>query len=199
VTPPAELPVAVLDSSVLVPVWSRLILQRLAGRAIPPYAPVWSEWIIAETWRTLALLWVTRRRPQASLDGPGLTRQANQMLRYLLPVMRFVSLRDYAGLEPWHELTDPDDAPVWQTAVLAKANYVVSHNTRHFPPLRHGRHAAEGDARRADDPALRLDRKGRADGGAGTPERRWRLASGSRIPDRRFPGRRKQPRGEEAA
>ncbi len=66
------------------------------------------------------------------------------MLRYLLPVMRFVSLRDYAGLEPWHELTDPDDAPVWQTAVLAKANYVVSHNTRHFPPLRHGRHAYGG-------------------------------------------------------
>ena len=50
----AVTPIAVLDSSVLVPRWSRIILQLLAAGADAAYTPVWSEWIIAETWRVLA-------------------------------------------------------------------------------------------------------------------------------------------------
>ena len=50
---PAAPPVAVLDTSVLVPAWSRVTLQLLASGAAPRYQPVWSEWIIAETWRVL--------------------------------------------------------------------------------------------------------------------------------------------------
>lgn len=66
------------------------------------------------------------------------------MLDRLLPVMRFVSLRGYAGPPPWPGLTDPDDAPIWQTAVLADAQYVVSQNVRDFPPLVRGRHIYRG-------------------------------------------------------
>jgi hypothetical protein len=66
------------------------------------------------------------------------------MLRRLLLVMRLVSLRDYAGPGPWPDLTDPNDVPVWQTAVLAGAQYVVSHNLGDFPPLVQGRHSYSG-------------------------------------------------------
>jgi hypothetical protein len=59
-------------------------------------------------------------------------------------VMHLVSLRDYAGPPPWPELSDPDDEPIWQTAVIAQAQYVVSHNIRHFPPLVQGRHVYMG-------------------------------------------------------
>jgi hypothetical protein len=55
-----DVPVAVTDSSVLVPVWSRYVLQRLAAGPAPPYRPVWSEWIIAETWRVLTEQWFER-------------------------------------------------------------------------------------------------------------------------------------------
>lgn len=136
----AERPVAVLDSSVLVPRWSRFVLQRIAARADAPFVPAWSEWIIAETWRTLAWRWLNRTGHADEFEALTLTRAANEMLRYLLPVMRFVSLRDYAGPEPWPELSDADDVPIWQTAVLAGAQYVVSHNVGDFPPLVDGRH-----------------------------------------------------------
>ena len=81
-------PIAVLDSSVLVPRWSRLVLQRLAQRPDEPYVPVWSEWIIAETWRVLAWQWIVRAGETDQEQWRLLTRAANEMLRYLLPVLR---------------------------------------------------------------------------------------------------------------
>ena len=66
------------------------------------------------------------------------------MLRYLLPVMRLVSLREYVGPGPWPELTDADDVPIWQTAIVAGAQYVVSHNVADFPPLVEGRYIYHG-------------------------------------------------------
>lgn len=48
-------PRAVLDSSVLVPAWSRLLLSTLAAARPVLYTPVWCEWVIAETWRVLAV------------------------------------------------------------------------------------------------------------------------------------------------
>ena len=35
-------------------------------------------------------------------------------------------------------------APIWQTAVIAHAQYVVSHNLADFPPLVQGRHVYSG-------------------------------------------------------
>jgi hypothetical protein len=134
----------VLDSSVLVPHWSRLVLQRLAARPTPPFIAVWSEWIIAETWRTLAWRWLNRATDPDELEWGSLTRAANEMLRYLLPVMQLVSLRQYTGPGAWPELTDAEDVPIWQTAIVAGAQYVVSHNVADFPPLVQGRHVYLG-------------------------------------------------------
>ena len=66
------------------------------------------------------------------------------MLRHLLEVMRLHTVRAAVGLDPWPSLTDRDDEPVWRTAVVAGARYVVSNNTRHFPPLAAGRPAHGG-------------------------------------------------------
>lgn len=137
-------PKAVLDSSVLVTRWSRVALQRLAEYPGVPYVPVWSEWIIAETWRVLAWRWLVRAGRTGTAEWNALTRSANEMMRYLLPVMTFVSLRDYAGPEPWEELRDLDDVPIWETAAAAGARYVVSHNLTDFPPLVDGLHLHEG-------------------------------------------------------
>src|SRR5262249_27809636 len=73
-------PVAVLDSSVLVPLWSRLVLQRLAAPPRPRYEPVWSEWVIAEVWRVLTWRWLIDRGPA---DEAALARAANRMMRRL--------------------------------------------------------------------------------------------------------------------
>jgi len=48
-------PRAVLDSSVLVPAWSRILLSTLAATRPVSYTPVWCEWIIAETRRVLTM------------------------------------------------------------------------------------------------------------------------------------------------
>jgi hypothetical protein len=141
---PSSPPNAVLDSSALVPRWSRLVLQRLAARVDPPFVPVWSEWIIAETWRTLAWRWLNRTVHPDEFEWNTLTRAANEMLRYLLPVMRLVSLREYVGPGPWSGLTDADDVPIWHTAIVAGAKYVVSHNVADFPPLVQNRHIYRG-------------------------------------------------------
>lgn len=126
------------------PFWSRVVLQRLAVDTPQRFQPIWSEWIIAETWRVLA--W------QALSHGDGPTearwrlvsRSANRMLEYLLPVMRMASLHGYRGPGPWPGLADPNDIPVWDTAMAAGAHYVVSHNTSDFPPVTDGRHVWHG-------------------------------------------------------
>jgi hypothetical protein len=141
---PPVTPVAVLDSSVLVPAWSRFVLQRLAAQPGRRYSPVWSEWIIAETWRVLAWRRLADAGRADAETWRELTRSANRMLRQFLQVMTLVSLRGYIGPEPWPDLRDEDDAPIWQTAVVAGAQYVVSHNLADFPPLAQGRHVYGG-------------------------------------------------------
>jgi len=46
--------------------------------------------------------------------------------------------------EGWPNLSDENDAPIWASATLMRANYVVSNNIRHFPPKDNGRHVYEG-------------------------------------------------------
>jgi predicted nucleic acid-binding protein len=124
------LPIAVLDASVLVPAWSRKALQYLADGPTRRYQPVWSEWIVAETWYVL-----TERALERSLKRSEVSQQAKAMLRHLIPVMHHVSLREAEPFIAQSPLSDPDDAPIWATAVLADAKYVVSHNTHDFPSL----------------------------------------------------------------
>ncbi|MBA2450225.1 MAG: PIN domain-containing protein, partial [Chloroflexi bacterium] len=133
-----------LESSVLVPEWSRFVLQRLAAPGRRRFAPVWSEWIVAETWRVLTWRWLAQAGRVDQAEWRALTRGANTMLRYLVPAMTLVSIRDFTGPAPWPELKDPDDAPIWESAIIAGAQYVVSHNTGDFPPLVEGRHLYRG-------------------------------------------------------
>ena len=53
-------------------------------------------------------------------------------------------VRTLVALRAWPELSDEDDRPIWQTAVVAGAQYVVSQNVRHFPPLAQGHHIHGG-------------------------------------------------------
>jgi len=79
-----------------------------------------------------------------TFDWQQLANTANEMMNYLLPVMRHASLHRYSGPEPWPSMHDANDIPIWDTATAAGAAYVVSHNTRDFPPLVNGRHAWHG-------------------------------------------------------
>jgi len=100
---------------------------------------------VAETWRILTFRWLTSGSGDlADPDDTRLRQTAMAMMRHLLQVMELVTVRGYAGPPPWPELTDVDDEPVWQTATVGRAHYVVSHNTRHFPPLVNGRHEHGG-------------------------------------------------------
>src|SRR4051794_35131033 len=81
------LPRAVLDTSVLVPRWSRLVLMRLAADPYRLYQPVWSEWIATETWRVLTTILI-----RGGLEDETNSRRANAMFDYFLPVMDFASV-----------------------------------------------------------------------------------------------------------
>lgn len=119
--------------------WSRLLLSRLAAWGL--FRPVWSEGIIAETWRVL-----TWKSLSEGLSYADVQVQANRMLNYLVDVMEFVSLRmEGERPAPWPELRDRQDDHIWWTAVRARdtlgASFVISHNLKDFPPAVVGPHA----------------------------------------------------------
>jgi hypothetical protein len=126
-------PRAVLDSSVLVPAWSRLLLSTLAATRPVLYSPIWCEWIIAETWRVLTVQRLRRLPSLSAADERQLSASANAMLTALLQVMTFVTV--VPPFDPaWAEATDAGDLPIWSAAVRAGAQFVISHNLRDFPP-----------------------------------------------------------------
>jgi hypothetical protein len=123
---------AVLDASVLVARWSRLALSAAAVPSDRRFQPIWSEWIIAETWRVLAVRWL-RQSPAHLHDDAALTRAANAMLLALLPTMEVISVAPPFEAA-WPELRDHYDRPVWAAALRAGASFVISHNLIDFPP-----------------------------------------------------------------
>lgn len=86
--------------------------------------------LIAETWYILTL-----RAARAAIHPRVITQQSRAMLHQLLAVMEAVSIARGLGSSPPSPLHDHNDEAVWFTAVVANAHYVISHNTRHFPPL----------------------------------------------------------------
>ena len=123
-------PIAVLDASVLVPHWSRVALRALALERPPRFTPIWSTAIVAETWRTLTL-----RAERAGQTGAAVGRAAHALWYLLDPVFQVAEAsRPPAGAPP-SPLRDPDDAHLWHAALNAGARYIVSHNTRDFPPV----------------------------------------------------------------
>lgn len=123
------LPRAVLDASVLVPRWSRGALRHLALLDPPPCRLVWSTAIVGEIWRALT----TQRLRRG--DPPGtIAAQSHAMWQWLDPVMEVVPAAAPLLGAPPSPMRDPRDEHLWNAALNAEAAYVVSHNTRHFPP-----------------------------------------------------------------
>jgi hypothetical protein len=122
-------PIAVLDASVLVPYWSRIVLQRLAASEPPRFDAVWSTAIVGETWRVL-----TEQRLHGGDSPSTISRDAHRMWSWLDPVLRVVECSRCPPGTPPSPLSDPNDTHLWYAAINAGAGYVVSHNTRDFPP-----------------------------------------------------------------
>jgi hypothetical protein len=125
-----EPPIAVLDASVLVPRWSRLVLQHLAAARPPRYTAVWSTAIVAETWRIL-----TEQRLRAGDAPAAISRDAHRMHARLDPVMTIVECWRRPADAPLSPLPDRHDEHLWNAALNAGARYIVSHNVRDFPPV----------------------------------------------------------------
>jgi hypothetical protein len=144
----AASPRAVVDTSSLVPPMLRRELQQAAQLGL--FTAIWSPWIIAELNRVLVWRWVKDPppgRPRDDLSDANERRggeMANRMMEWLLPSFELVApLPPYPP--PWEELSDRWDHPIWAAAVSGGAQYVISEDTRHFPPRQaDGRHVHQG-------------------------------------------------------
>ena len=126
---PSAPPVAVLDTSVLYPAWSRLLLQRLAAGQPPAFRGIWSREIIRELWQT-----VSDRSSARGLAPETVQNRVRGMLYPLQQVLVLVESAGHPPAAPPSPLRDPDDTHLWNAALHAQAAYIVSHNTRDFPP-----------------------------------------------------------------
>jgi hypothetical protein len=123
---------AVVDASVLVERWSRLALSLTARHQPDRLHLIWTEWVIGEAWRVLAVRWVERRGLGAASQR-ALSDSANAMMLALLTTVELVPVAP-PFVAAWSGLGDANDNPVWTAAVRARAGFVVSHNVHHFPP-----------------------------------------------------------------
>lgn len=125
----SPLSIAVLDASVLVPEWSRKLLQRLAAEEPPRFIGVWSSAIIAETWRILTI-----QRINAGSSASAIRKDAFTMWSNLDPIFSIAEASRRPPDAPPSPIRDRRDEHLWNAALNAGAQYVVSHNTRDFPP-----------------------------------------------------------------
>jgi hypothetical protein len=128
---------AVVDTSALVPSGLRRQLQQAGEAGL--FVPIWSPWIIAELNRVLVWRWIKdppshRFANDLSTANERLCSQmARQMMDYLLSTFEVVNpVPPYPPA--WTGLSDIGDHPIWAAAVVGQARYVVSENTRDYPP-----------------------------------------------------------------
>ncbi len=139
---------AVVDTSSLFPNVLRRRLQEQA--ALGRFIPIWSPWIIAELNRVLVWRWIKAPPPSRPVNDLSAANEhrcgesAKRMMEIMLPVFEVITpLPPYPPA--WETLTDRWDEPIWAAAVLGSAHYVVSENTRHYPPSQaDGRHIYQG-------------------------------------------------------
>lgn len=132
----------VLDASALL---SGRQPYLLAGVDLRYYVGIWSSWIVSEVTRKRTE-WIAERSIRAGDSRLEMRRhlresreRVNALLRRFSGVLQSV---DYSA-SPRVDLSwlrDPDDWPVMQTALAAKADILVTDNASDFPlgELRHG-------------------------------------------------------------
>jgi predicted nucleic acid-binding protein len=130
-------PRAVCDTSVLVPPALRRHLQNEA--VADHFVPLWSPWIIGELYRVLAWRWA-KKHGTSNAAHKACSQAADTMMAILLADWVLVDIKP-PWSPAWPALEDPNDIPIWATAVAGHAQYVVSENTSDFPPADvQGRH-----------------------------------------------------------
>lgn len=113
---------AVLDACVLVPAALRDLLLRLAEEPAM-YRPFWSEQILTEMTRTLR----TKLRRTAAEAAHLRQEMCSAFPEAMVPVPAEL-------LRAVECIPDADDRHVLAAAIMARANTIVTQNTRHFPP-----------------------------------------------------------------
>jgi hypothetical protein len=132
----------VIDTSALVPSNPRRSLQQAArGRS---FIAIWSPWIIGELYRVLTWQWLKRNPDFSTANETACSRSAKAMMALLIATFEIV-----APVPPyppaWDTLADIDGLPIYAAARLSGAQYVVSENTRDYPPPdAGGRHSYDG-------------------------------------------------------
>ena len=98
------------------------------------FTAIWSPWTIAELNRVLVWRWIKHPSPgrQANDLSDANERRcaeaAKVMMQWLLPTFELVNpLPPYPPA--WEQLADVWDHPVWATAKIGGAQYVVSENS----------------------------------------------------------------------
>jgi hypothetical protein len=128
----------VIDTSVFRQSVDRVALVKLAQDGV--FTAVWSDWIVGETWRLLTWQRVgeaLERTPARRLDTAlwrDISRSANSMMRICAPVFELIRYIDGIDIGAWPGLEE-NDQPIFATAIAGRATFVVSVNTRDFPPL----------------------------------------------------------------
>jgi len=132
---------AVVDTSSLFLPRLRAMLQQAAQ--LGAFTAIWSPWIIAELNRVLTWDWI-RRHGTTVASERRCSEAANRMMGLLLPCFEVVTPAPPYPLA-WEQLTDVWDHPIWAAVKEGHAQYVVSENARHYPPVGpDGRHNYEG-------------------------------------------------------
>ncbi len=124
------LPRAVLDTNVLYSHTRRITLVGLVrlGR----FEAIWSSWIVAGLNRVLTWRWAERYGIDAMAQRAASVSAKERMI-YLPTAFELVD-PPLPHPIPWPELTDASDIPIYGTAIVAGAQYVVTDNLRHSPP-----------------------------------------------------------------
>lgn len=146
---------AVLDTSALYAPRNRKALHINA--ALGNFVGHWSPWIIMELTRTLTWNW-TVRHGNTAVQRRACSASCDRMFQILLPTFALVHpLPPYPPA--WPQLTDQWDTPIWAAAKESGAAFIVSENTRDFPPCdADRRHRWEGIEYLRVEPFLRLIR-----------------------------------------
>lgn len=133
-------PTALLDASALYGPTNRRALQQAA--AVGLFAGYWSPWIVEELARNLTTDYY-RTQPYSTATRRTLSALSKRMM--VLLIASFATIDPKPPFPDTWPAADPGDDHVWAAAVAAGVTYVVSENTRHFPPQAgSGRHEWAG-------------------------------------------------------